>query len=141
MADLCEYKCIVKGKKNACYAFFGSQICADEKEIVKESGTDENYSLYFYGDCKWALNLSDIDWNPSSPVILPKNPQKAMAEMESLDYGVPSRSKVFQVEVIGCWSPDEDYTEYFHYINGEDMNDEDSVESTFDDEFDEDFEE
>ena len=141
MADLCEYKFIIKGKKNACYAFFGSQIYADEKEIVKESGTDENYTLCFCGDCKWAPNFSDNDWNTEAPIVIPEDPIEAMEQMDCMDYGVPSRSKAFQVEVIGCWSPEEEFVEYFHYINGEYKNDEDLIESSFDDDFDEGFEE
>ena len=42
MANICEYKVKVIGRKNACYAMFGSFHQFDNKEILQESGTDDN---------------------------------------------------------------------------------------------------
>lgn len=52
MANICEYKGIVKGPKNACYAVFGSLSCMDDKEIVEEKQLEDEYYLRFEGYCK-----------------------------------------------------------------------------------------
>ncbi len=56
MANICEYKVIVKGRKNACYAFYGSMSCMDYKEIVSEKGTEDKYEMFFIGNCKWGVD-------------------------------------------------------------------------------------
>jgi 1,2-phenylacetyl-CoA epoxidase PaaB subunit len=129
MANYCEYKVIVKGKKNACYAFFGSMSCADDKQIVEESGTDDNYVARFEGCCNWAVDAYCTPWEGKFPVELPENAEDAYQEGEDKYWynTVRERSKMFEVEVL-CNSADvEDYDPrygpdaYFeHYINGED---------------------
>ena len=68
-----------KGKKNACYAFFGSMSCVEEKWIVEEGGTDEAYTVQFEGNCKWAVDAYCTPWDGEFPVILPENADEAMA--------------------------------------------------------------
>lgn len=128
MANYCDYKVIVKGKKNACYAFFGSMSCVEEKWIVEEGGTDEAYTIQFEGNCKWAVDAYCTPWDGEFPVILPEDADEAMAVAEEKYWynTVKERSKMFEVEVW-CNSADvEDYDpnmgpfEIFeHYINGE----------------------
>lgn len=128
MANYCDYKVIVKGKKNACYAFFGSMSCVEEKWIVEEDGTDTAYTIQFEGNCKWAVDAYCTPWDGEFPVILPEDADEAMAVAEEKYWynTVKERSKMFEVEVW-CNSADvEDYDpnmgpfEIFeHYINGE----------------------
>ena len=127
MANVCEYKVIVKGKKNACYAFFGSMSCMGDKQILEESGTDEMCTIRFEGDCKWSVDSYCSPWDGGFPVVLPEDAEEAMAEAEDKYWynTVQERSKMFEVEVW-CNSADtEDYDpnkgpfEIFeHYING-----------------------
>lgn len=124
MANYCEYKVIVKGKKNACYAFFGSMSCLDDKYIVEESGTDEKYRMFFEGYCKWSVDCYCTPWEGEFPVKLPDDYQKAYEEAEEKYWynTVQERSKMFEVEVR-CNSADiEDwpiFEIYEHYKNGE----------------------
>ena len=121
MANYCDYKVIVKGKKNACYAFFGSMSCCDSKWVIDESGTDDDYTLLFEGNCKWAVDAYCTPWDGPFPVELPKDYQEAYNEAEENYWynTVRERSKMFNVEVL-CNSADvEDYFEdaeiYEHY--------------------------
>ncbi len=123
MANICEYKVIVKGRKNACYAFVGSMSALDEKEIVEESGTDELYTLRFEGSCKWGVDAYCHPWDGEFPVVLPEDADDAMEEAENKYWyhTVQERSKMFEVEVL-CNSADIDEAigEIFeHYRNGE----------------------
>ncbi len=127
MANYCGYKVIVKGRKNACYAFFGSMSCLETKDIVEESGTEDSYVVRFEGNCKWAVDAYCTPWEGPFPVILPEDAEDAMLEAEDKYWynTVQERSRMFEVEVF-CNSADiEDYDpktgphELFeHYING-----------------------
>lgn len=122
MANICEYKVIVKGRKNACYAFFGSMSVLDEKEIVEESGSDMDYILRFEGTCKWSVDSYCHPWEGDFPVTLPDDADDAMNEAEDKYWyhTVQERSKMFEVEVL-CNSADIDEAicELFeHYLNG-----------------------
>lgn len=129
MANTCSYKVIVKGKRNACYAFFGSMSCMDDKRIVEETGTEELSTIRFEGDCKWSVDSYCTPWEGEFPVVLPEDAEEAREIAEEL-YGyntVRERSKMFEVEVW-CNSADIDNcslrfgpSETFeHYINGKD---------------------
>jgi hypothetical protein len=142
MANACDYKVIVKGKKNACYAFFGSMSAYDYKDITSESGTDDKFVLFFEGDCKWSVDSYCTPWEGGFPVELPDDPDEAMREAEDKYWynTVQERSKMFGVEVQ-CNSADvegcgdmlafaEEYSievdkknigYYEHYKNGEDV--------------------
>ena len=122
MANICKYKVIVKGRKNACYAFLGSMSVLDGKEIVEESGADMNYTLRFEGTCKWAVDAYCTPWDGEFPVILPEDADEAMAVAEEKYWynTVKERSKMFEVEVL-CNSADIDESiceEFEHYSNG-----------------------
>lgn len=55
MANYCDYKGILKGPKNACYGAFGYLEAYDDKQIVQEFSTPDNYTLRFEGNCKWSM--------------------------------------------------------------------------------------
>ncbi len=127
MANVCAYKVIVKGKRNACMAFFGSMPCLDDKSINSDTGTDENCTIFFVGDCKWSVDSYCSNWEGDFPVEIPENPDDAYELAEERYHGITvrERSKMFNVEVI-CNSADiEDYfgETYEHYINGTEISD------------------
>lgn len=108
MANYCRYKCIVRGPKNACYAVFGSMSCEDYKDIISESGSDENYELHFEGNCKWSVDsYCEARENPK-PFILPESADDARAFGEANWY-IPQYQKpiLFGVEFL-CNSADID---------------------------------
>lgn len=125
MANCCAYKVIVKGRKNACYAFFGSMSAMDYKDISLEEGTDECCILHFDGNCKWHVDCYCKPWLGDTPVALPEDAEDAYQKAEE-DYWyhtVQDRSRMFAVEVW-CNSADiEDYVDkpneiFEHYICG-----------------------
>ena len=129
IANYCSYKVIVKGKKNACYAFLGSMSCCDDKWIVDESGADDDFTLHFEGNCKWAVDAYCTPWDGPFPVELPENYQEAYNEAEEKYWynTVRERSKMFNVDVA-CNSGDDDchfegMDLYEHYCNGEKIKD------------------
>ena len=146
MANLCEYKVKVRGRRNACYAFFGSMSCADGKWIVSESGTAEEFVLIFEGSCKWSVDCYCKEWEGEMPVTIPENADDAMSEAEDnyWYYTVQQRSQMFNVEVwcnsgdtedLGCFEEmasefdipleglDLSVMCYEHYINGRKIED------------------
>ena len=56
MANICVYKAIVKGKKDACYAFYWSMSVLDGISIKEKGGSDDDYMIRFEGDCKWTVD-------------------------------------------------------------------------------------
>jgi len=124
MANICRYKVVVRGRKNGCYAFYGSMSSLDNKWIVEESGTEDDYSVTFHGDCKWSVDCYCQPWEGECPVQLPEDAEEAQYEAEDKYWykTVKDRSRMFAVEVL-CCSADVDFPvqEYFeHYVCGED---------------------
>ena len=109
MANICDYKIKVKGKKNACYAFFGSMPCYGDKWIESESGTLDDYTIVIKGDCKWGVNCYARHWDGEYPVHIPEDPQAACQEGEDKYwyYFLIDKSQMFNVE-IWCNSIGED---------------------------------
>lgn len=142
MANFCQFEFEVRGKKNACYAFYGS-TSAEDCEIVRESGTEENYIIRYSGSCKYYPDAYCKDWQGSTPVSIPKDAKEALKVAEQyLPFNLQSRSKMFGVEAL-CNYCDMDalqealeYTEaefdpsegigdsFEHYLNGEVIKDE-----------------
>ena len=119
MANICEYKIIVKGKKNACYAFFGSMLSLDFKDIEEEKGTDDNFELFMHGTCKWSVNsYCSEHFDEECPIALPDDPKEAETVGEDYTYYVQERSRIFGVEVLCCSCDiDEGVGEYFEHYN------------------------
>ena len=153
MANYCDYKCIVKGPKNACYAVFGSMSTYDDKWIAEESGDDENYCMRFEGNCKWSVDSYCEEREDLTPFEIPSDPKEAF-EFGQDNWGILQRQKpiLFGVEFM-CNSADTDdydpdeYDEcggfYEHYdIDGNEVKDECpkelyiKVESDYDDYYD-----
>lgn len=119
MANDCYYKMIVKGKKNACYAFMGGQH-RYYQDIEREEGTNEDYEIMFSGSCKWTVDQYTEDYTGKTPVEIPDDPEKAEEEAgNNAGYNIRSRSAMYNVEVM-CNSHDEFESDcqYEHYKNG-----------------------
>lgn len=101
MANICSYKIKVKGKKNACYAFMGSTSAYDDRDILLEAGTEDDFVLIFKGTCKWGIDMYCHDFEGKKPVILPNNFEDALDEAEDKYWyhTVQERSEMFNVEV------------------------------------------
>ncbi len=106
MANTCMYRVKVKGKRNACYAYYGSMSSTDPIEIISEKGTNEICTLEFEGYCKWAVDWNCSSWDGEVPVKLPENPNMAMEEaINKYQYiDMESRANMFNVEVWCKWA-------------------------------------
>ena len=136
MANYCEYKGIVKGPKNACYAVFGSMSCLDNKEIVEEKQLDDEYYLRFEGYCKWGVDMYCHETEGElKPFDIPEDPDEAM-EFGEEHWGLLQEEKpvLFGVEYFINSADIEDYDPdwydecggfYCHYLkDGTEVNDE-----------------
>lgn len=130
MADICDFKVIVKGKKNACYAFYYSTKYLEYKEILDESGTDDSYNLFFEGSCKWGMDMYCVPEDNPQPVEIPED----FDELEDFGIGyysstVKDRAVLFGLEVLCNWTV-EGYEEelgegnFEHYKGAEEIYDE-----------------
>lgn len=129
---VCEYKAIVKGKKNACYAFCGSSPALEGVAIYDEHGSDSTYEMTIGSVCKYAVDAYCEPWTEQVPVSLPEDTDEAydMGDRQYSFRTVRDRSRMFAVEVL-CTSADIDdfdpeegpAEKYEHYIDGEVVND------------------
>lgn len=105
MANYCSYKGILKGKKNACYAAYGCFEVYDDKWIVEEHGTSEDYFLQFEGNCKWSIQHYSHPWEDSESIAIPEDPEEAFeyAEENYQDLALADICQLFQVELLCNW--------------------------------------
>ena len=144
MADICNYKIIAKGKKNACFAFMHSMNRYDDFDIIEEKGTEDDFYLLFENSCKYALDCYCEPQKNVQPVEIPEvfGENKEFESIE--DFGecfigctAQDRSKMFNVEVFCNWIvdcyEDPDGGCYEHYLNGEEIFDDRPAELEFED--------
>ena len=128
MANICVYKGIVKGRKNACYAFFGALPCLNDQYIVEEYGDDQNYTIQFEGDCKWSINMYCSSWKEDFQIELPEDYSEAEKEgWQKYSYiDIEDLSKMFKIEVWCNYADIDDPSEdvFMHFRNGEEIYDE-----------------
>mgnify|MGYP002518457626 FL=1 len=121
MANYCDYKGIIKGPKNACYGAFGCLEAYDDKQIVQGSGTPENYTLRFEGNCKWSMQHYAKPWTGSWQYQIPEDPMDAlMYAEENHDLRLADISRLYQVELLCNWGAFEtdNRTTFEHYVLG-----------------------
>lgn len=120
MANYCEFKGILKGRKNACYAAYGCFEVYDDKRIVKEYGTNEDYFLQFEGNCQWSIQHYSYSRENSKPIAIPEDPEKAFeyAEENYQDLSLADICQLFQVELLCNWGVFElsNQATFEHYI-------------------------
>lgn len=99
MANRCMYKMVVRGKKNACYAFYAGQLHYVQ-DINYEGGSDENYKIRFSGECKWTVDSYCVRYD-GEPVELPEDCDEAMKYAKEVgNINVEGRAKMYSVSVI-----------------------------------------
>lgn len=132
------YRGIVKGQRNACYAFIGMLYPTSyECTIEWQSGTTDECEITFSGTSKYGLMLSDFGsldkYKPlaSLPCDDEEAKQAGIKEMQRLKArpGVQARSRICGVEIQLTQTDDEDSEEngdklwYVHYVCGEKQED------------------
>lgn len=128
MANICIYKILVKGTKQACEAFVAMMPSYSEGgDIWEESGTDADYTLAFSGDCKWSVDSYCAPLSDPQPWT-PARIQQAIESTDSSDwyYTIRDKSILLNCEVF-CNSKDIDsntWACYEHYNKGERIFDE-----------------
>lgn len=128
MANICEYRVKVKGRKNACYAFLGSMPHMDYRNVNSEVGSDMEYEMIISGNCKWSVDAYCKKWDGDFPADLPADSNEAYEEAGKryCYVTVKERSELFNTEVW-CNScdidGDPDTAVYVHYKNGEPIDD------------------
>lgn len=118
MANTCVYKVILKGGKDACYAFYWSMPVMDGISIIEEKGNEKDYLIRFEGTCKWTVDQYSKSWDGDFNIVIPKNEKEAY---KYLGITLQDRSRLFGIEVL-CNSADVDdeSDELFeHYIKGD----------------------
>ena len=114
MANICEYKVLVKGKRGACYAFIGAMPQYDDYTVIKtETNPDEehDFAIYFNCCCKWSVDAYAKD-DDDTPVV---NPDEIPNDIsEAVEYGrdlysasFKSKTRILGVDAI-CVSLDID---------------------------------
>lgn len=119
MANICMYKIKVVGRQRACYAFIDMMPSYSyEKEILEESGTEDNYELILRGDCKWSVS------SYTSPMENPKpftqEELDAVQDGDHWDKTLKDKSVLLDCEIF-CNSKDIDdscWAIYEHYNRG-----------------------
>lgn len=120
MANYCDYKGILKGRKNACYAAYGCFQAYDDKWIVKEYGTSDDYFLQFEGNCKWSIQHYSRPWEESKPITIPEDPEEAFeyTEKNYQNLALADICQLFQVELLCNWGvfEEDDRATFVHFI-------------------------
>ena len=140
MANICEYRLEIKGKKEDCENFLLAMPAYDDYDVVEEKGTDDEFTLRAKGTCKWDVYAyveevdDDFDYEKARE-----------SEPEDLWYiPLKDKSRVYNVEVRISWTDVEDIVidedmpgtlqcSYEHWKNGEspDWVDDENLEEFF----------
>lgn len=119
MANICMYKIKVIGRKQACYAFIDMMPSYSyEKEIIDESGTDDNYELLLRGDCKWSVSAYTSAMQDPKPFT--QEELDAVQDGDHWDKTLQDKSVLLDCEIF-CNSKDIDdscWAIYEHYNKG-----------------------
>ncbi len=102
MANICEYKVMVKGKKNHCYALLGTLAKYDNNIILEEGGPFDDYTLVFQNSCKWSLSYTQTkEFDGTMPDEIPEDPKEAKEKFDGMywEYTMEAQSKMFDVEI------------------------------------------
>ncbi len=96
-----EYKIMVKGPRNTCYAFIGSTKSIDEPKIISETVNDKETIIVFCVKNHFPIDMYCKDFTGDKPIALPDDKDVAFqgAKSKYLHYTVQERSTMFNVEV------------------------------------------
>lgn len=101
MANVCSFEMKVKGTKENCLNFANSEIHCYELYIGEEYGTDEDFGLYLFGECRWSVTGSMVNTDE--------------------DNTLAAKAKKFNVEleVFGYDISEPEWVEHYHYKGAE----------------------
>lgn len=125
MANICLYKIKVNGNKRACYALIDMMpLYSGEKYIIREEGSDDDYTLVFTGDCKWSVDCYTKYVDGLKPYT--KEELDKVEDGDGWDYPLINKSLLLDCDIY-CNSKDIDdlcYAIYSHYNRGIEIFDE-----------------
>ena len=110
MANICNYRAIIKGKKENCYAFAGALPVYNNSGIEKEI-EGRVFELWYKGDCKWSVDQYASENLNIKKLTVPEDVDEAFEFGEEYrDLPVEQKSKLFGVEV---WLAECDIDDYY----------------------------
>ena len=125
MANICLYKIKVKGRQQACYALVNMMpLYSSEKDYLLEEGTEDDFTLVFTGDCKWAVDCYTSPMKDPKPFT--QEELDAVNDGDHWDKTLKDKSILLDCEIF-CNSKDIDdscWSVYEHYNRGKKINDE-----------------
>lgn len=108
MANICDYKIIVKGKKERCEKLVEMMNSCDEMCIVYTEQKKDEYELCFEGSCKWSVDCYCDSHRIRYPFLDEEIPYVIGSDYRN--YTLRDKSKLLDVNVT-CVAHDED--DYF----------------------------
>ena len=107
MANICSFMMRVRGTKQNCMELYsnGMRQCY-EWNIKHESGSEHDYILSIFGECRWSVTTSMVEDNEDDTFN-----GKTLCEK--------SRLLNLEIEVFGYDISDPEWIEHYHYKNGE----------------------
>ena len=125
MANICLYKIKVNGSKKACYALINMMpLYSGDKYIIREEGSDDDYTSVFTGDCKWSVDSYTKYVDGLMPYT--KEELDKIEDGDGWNYPLINKSLLLDCDIY-CNSKDIDdycYAIYSHYNRGIEINDE-----------------
>ena len=122
MANYCNYLIRAKGtKKAALMAFASTPKSGDFDYIIAEFGTEEEYVVWYQGECKWSLDAYSQKYE-GTKIDLSEFSEEALRNGEGYDFwnlSMKDRSKLFGLDLFAhSWSGESMFDEYERWENG-----------------------
>lgn len=122
MANICYYKIKANGKKTECQKLIDMMpLYSGEKEIIKEEGDKDNYSLTFTGSCKW-----DVDAYTEKHNNLKQLSEEDIINIKDgdyWDYPIVEKSILLNLDILCNTLDEEEESLFLHYNKGKKIND------------------
>ena len=119
MANICNYVIRAKGTKKAALMMFAATPKAGDFDyITGESGSENDYIVWYEGECKWSLDAYSSEMNVSSIDL----DEYSVSQLRSgeCNYSLWSMTMRQKTELLGLdvyihtWSEDSEFNEYIH---------------------------
>lgn len=122
MANICKYLIRAKGtKKAALMAFASTPKAGDFDYIIGELGTDEEYVVWYQGECKWSIDAYSEERSGLS-IDLSELDEEDLRDGEGYDFWdltMRQRSEVLGLDLfVHSWSQESGFDRYDRWVNG-----------------------
>lgn len=121
MANYCNYEIHVRGKKKAALMMCAVMATADSKWITHEEGTDDEYVVWFKGDCKWSLDAY-CEEKPDVTINLDEYTEEDIRDADFDEYWyltMRQKSELLGLEILAhSWSDESEFNMFEYYNNG-----------------------